>query len=65
MKWLPIEIAPKDGTLVLGYWKQMKTDNECYGLTKWSGNSWESEDEARDYRNPTHWMPLPNPPEES
>lgn len=61
--WQPIETAPKDGTLILiakggasawhnmfaGYW------DEGLGEFKYHRDGY--------VRNPTHWMPLPPPPE--
>ena len=64
MQWQPIETAPRDKTMVAllhvgakGYWR--------YGVgwfmpqAGWQG--WNSED----HKFPTHWMPLPEPPEEA
>jgi hypothetical protein len=62
--WQPIETAPTDGTHVLAYW-----DNGNIDLVK----ACDSETWVRafndDYDNffvyrPTHWMPLPEPPNE-
>lgn len=65
MKWQPIETAPKDGTKILlgcpasrGYSGVVE---KCYwhkwdnGKGKWW--DWVTPDK------PTHWMPLPTPPE--
>ena len=65
--WQPIETAPKDGTEVLG-WSPDPRDGIAIvkyetGLTmgKWSvvhdAESW-----AWNNYDPTHWMPLPEPP---
>lgn len=57
--WMPIESAPEDGTEVLLYqpnagiqvsWYGYDTDNEELGWYRFS---------------PTHWMPLPYPPQSS
>ena len=71
-EWQPIETAPRDGTPVLGYrdidgimgmvkWIQSAT----YG--EWAG-SWDlvlpSTHSEIDMWWPTHWMPLPEPPQE-
>lgn len=75
-EWQPIETAPKDDTFVLlatptsrvalyGFWDG-KQYNFC-DEPEWSEamqedyflmNSW------REGRGPTHWMPLPSPPQE-
>ena len=55
--WKPIESAPRDGTeiwlfdqeRVQGYWNV---------FTSW----WDSD--THEIIDPTHWMPLPQPPEE-
>ena len=67
-EWQDISTAPKDGTHVLlwaapnnfvdiGFFRQ-KEDHGDF----WTGDCWQSwfhKDRAR----PTHWMPLPDPPE--
>lgn len=60
--WQPIETAPKDGTKVLGYC-------DAYGnvvVMEWfvyhgCRAVWETVDGESEVE-PTHWMPLPNPP---
>ena len=71
-KWQPIETAPKDGTVVLGYGI---TDGEVSGPSSEKtiepmhhlGPSGEWGITGGDYYivwiRPTHWMPLPEPPE--
>jgi hypothetical protein len=72
-EWQPIESAPKDGTRILfalpyvwcGYWRgsrpvgmpDYRWDESWIGWTR----------EAFEDRplNPTHWMPLPEPPNPS
>lgn len=76
MEWLPIETAPKDGTAVLGYFGQTAGDEppdmavtryvvrlrKSGALSKRSG--WYStEDPPMAFDDPTHWMPLPDPPQ--
>lgn len=74
MKWMPIETAPKDGTLIMVYkyvkpWRVMGTAYWCvvgtFGNTEISG--WISRGITDPPGNlglgePTHWMPLPEPP---
>jgi hypothetical protein len=58
-QWRPIETAPKDGTVLLGY------DNG-FGreIVWWSVpmNEWYSDGEPLEFWTPTHWMPLPDAP---
>lgn len=72
MKWQPIETAPKGGdvlmlycggAIIIGYYETALE----WGKGSDPVNSWVDYDfEPGDKRlNPTHWMPLPEPPEES
>ena len=55
MQWQSIETAPKDGTPIdLWHTGKFRCEN-CWWDGAWIG--------APD-DNVTHWMPLPNPPEE-
>jgi len=67
--WQPIETAPRDGTWVV------LTDGSAVGVAYWGGTyfgsdpAWvvyahRSEFELCHVDKPTHWMPLPTPPEE-
>lgn len=62
-EWLPIETAPKDGTLVLGYFPGacvLKVYCKSSGI--W--HQWHEDYEVSVYPPPTHWQPLPPPPTE-
>jgi len=68
-KWQPIETAPKDGTKFLAMWPEIvdgpaeidvtyrRNDEDFRGWA--SSNFWAHSDDVA----PTHWMPLPKPPE--
>lgn len=66
MEWQPIETAPKDGTRILGAWPSFLKKNEWFiqpvffvcGV--WL-HGWD-EDEDQPLK-PTHWMPIPTPPQ--
>lgn len=64
--WQPIETAPKDGTPILAYTPEPRCINgEIYALA-WCNvyNAWiEAGGEQWEDFNPTHWTPLPEPPE--
>lgn len=68
MKWQPIETAPKDGTwiLVTG-WDGGLPNPKRYYCTCRFDKDWGSFLESSDYvacDDFTHWMPLPDSPEE-
>ncbi len=79
MKWQPIETAPKDGTAVLvmrNDWPGSPTGHatECNGHNTYVAEWWGGENRWVCYMDmvqdpacpitPTHWMPLPEPPQE-
>lgn len=61
-EWQDIETAPKDGTRFLAFEKSRESQRyECWwenDFGNWEGwtDDWDSEPE------PTHWMPLMDPP---
>jgi len=65
--WQPIETAPRDGTWFLGFepGKHLEDQNRVW---KWvdDGADWQGFVDAADMNDydeqPTHWMPLPEPP---
>jgi hypothetical protein len=60
--WQPIETAPKDGTTV-DLWSghhQRRWADCCWNDGKW----WVYNNGYEPYEfDPTHWMPLPEPPQ--
>ena len=54
--WMPIETAPKDGTRVL---LSIREDGLTIGY--YCGGAWIYQESS--WHNPTHWHPLPEPPE--
>lgn len=59
-EWQPIETAPRDGRIVLGWFTNPRWPSGP-GMLQWTdfnGGGWTH------YANgtPTHWMPLPEPP---
>lgn len=67
-KWMPIDTAPKDGTKFLAWWAH--SAHSC----RWGSGPYDRKTKtyvggwsigmARDAK-PTHWMPLPEPPNAS
>lgn len=59
--WQPIETAPKDGAWVLVIEGQVPDKPQF--VAKWNDYGWVDCDDDVNYTiNPTHWMPLPEPP---
>jgi len=71
-KWQPIESAPRDGTRIL-VWGRLDGECEdgphplpayCDAADEDGGTRWLAQGlETVEY--PTHWMPLPPPPEQA
>lgn len=65
MNWQPIETAPKDEhTDILLYGILVHTGGAYMDIGRWTNYqggfwSWSADDSE-----PTHWMPLPEPPKE-
>lgn len=59
MEWQPIATAPK-ATAVLAAWAD-KSGWLPQVLTQGHDGVWFDEDDSN-FRTPTHWMPLPEPP---
>jgi len=72
-QWKPIESAPKDGSRFLAYEKKenASTDASCfecwweedYTIDEWGVRVGAWDDDWALSREPTHWVPLPTPPE--
>ena len=66
MRWQPIETAPMNGTEVLIF-QRIECRNEdvilAYGVANWTGSHWDDRIDMPPHPKPTHWMPLPPPPE--
>jgi len=65
-KWQPIETAPKDGTAILGAY-QFQGETDWYGIVRFikdlpDGPSWVDQFCDDKWMEPTHWMPMPEPP---
>jgi hypothetical protein len=61
MEWQPIETAPKDGTPVMIYDPEFSI--KVYVAAWMYDFQWvEADGEHHLEFNPTHWMPLPEPP---
>lgn len=60
MEWQPIETAPKDGTEVLIFDGANRTVG--YFNRYWSLSVMGAYAEDDEIYDPTHWMPLPEPP---
>lgn len=64
--WQPIETAPKDGTVFIAF--EAGDAYRCNWLEQHDGEGhfsagwWDHVNDS--FENPTHWMPLPTPPQE-
>lgn len=74
--WQPIETAPRDFTTNIDIWANGKRVPDCFwgrptysnskGYTWVHVDGYDSEGKVTSpVNNPTHWMPLPEPPEEA
>ena len=65
LEWQPIETAPKDGSDFLAYHSERRLHYVCYAVTaKDGGVAVVLNHDATYLKSVTHWMPLPQPPEE-
>lgn len=63
-EWQPIETAPKDGTLIL-LWAFLDWKDDLVPVCGWYAQSAEMWLCHSAWLNPTHWMPLPEPPKDT
>lgn len=64
MKWMPIETAPKDGSRIITYDGSEVRENRWFNFDV-TGCFPGSDAYCRWHpqESPTHWMPLPEPPQ--
>jgi hypothetical protein len=60
MNWQPIDTAPKNGTEFIVYCPPAHGLRDMASICSWHEDAGFCVDELRE---PTHWIPLPNPPE--
>lgn len=62
MSWQPIETAPKSGNFI--GWREGWEEPRLVFWSSWA-SCWCEENTKLEYpgMEPTHWMPLPRPPE--
>lgn len=60
MEWQPIETAPKDGRHILVY----SNDRIISAYWSFSAEDWAEVLHGDIMHSPTHWQPLPKPPQE-
>jgi hypothetical protein len=60
--WRPIETAPKDGTVILGWWPQAYQGKGGIFEYIWHKDGWYTVPCSWQHMTPTHWSPLPAPP---
>ena len=67
-EWKPIETAPKgEWVLLFEPDAEFGTVDMTHWIAKWRYSDWDEgwfdQDDALVVSNPTHWMPLPAPPQ--
>ena len=64
-RWIPVaERLPERDVQVLGWYKDNPFSQYRPGVVAWNGNGWVFVYAHRYVTNVTHWMPLPEAPEE-
>lgn len=66
MEWISCEKRmPKEGETVIAFWTSLDGEIRpgCFGVATYWPEHWHNpEDDEDDYCDPTHWMPLPEAP---
>ena len=64
-RWIPVtERLPERDVQVLGWYKDNPFSQYRHEVVAWNGNGWVFVYAHRYVTNVTHWMPLPDAPEE-
>jgi hypothetical protein len=64
-QWQPIGTAPKDGTVIFGFWEYDTAElHNKYSMLMWMDSAWVDPNGIYEYTAPSSWMPLPQPPKE-
>ena len=65
-RWVNVkERQPENGSIVICYWPADKPHNldQCIGDSEYCDGRWYRPDnDEDDYREPSHWMPMPSAP---
>lgn len=66
--WQPIETAPQDGRSIMLWISAGETRAHCFApVSITAGGQWWDDstgDQIKPIKEATHWMPLPEPPEQ-
>lgn len=67
MDWQPIETAPKDGAVIMGWigvpWLFSWQEEKWHGVIPHDSGYALMWVRSAKYNQPTHWQPIPEPPE--
>lgn len=68
MQWMPIETCNKNQSVISCSWWKSHPHRPFIqeGYLHWDGNTWLKQSGGAwqdELTNPTHWMPLPSPPQ--
>ena len=63
MEWQQIETAPRDGSNLILWCDGVTVGSWSANVHPWNDGNWWI-DGMQVTGNPTHWMPLPEPPKE-